>query len=272
MSLATVEALLRAVAQWPHLDRQSFGPATTGKIYDTTRGRLVHSNVSQLRVLAFANDDYLVLNKPFDIAIDGTAKTRSRRPVTLAMLLLAIQPTVRQPPFFCHQLDYCTSGCIAIATSSQAARHAGKAFAGRRVQKRYIALVYGHIDAFPVGEEFLLQGTLVDTVGRVRMALLDETTPPKLRQTAKIATTCACLLSHEYLDSVAVTRLALVPKTGRRHQLRAHCALVLRHAIVGDFTYAPTLAESAKRTYLHAERLAIPDIRGAFDVTIPAPF
>ena len=250
------------------VDRRDLGPGATGRVYDALRGKQLLASAHDLQLVAFSSEDLVVLNKPFDLQINQH-QDPSRRPVTLDTLLFRVRPDIRQPPYFCHRLDYCTSGCIAIAATKKAARVAGKAFERRRVHKRYIALVYGHVSTHAIGEVFEIEATLVDTPDRNHMALLDETTPQCCVATAKQAISQACILSHEQLDGLAVTRLALTPHTGRRHQLRVQCALVLGHPIVGDFSYAGAQAEYARRTYLHSERLMIP---GLVEVVAAAPF
>jgi 23S rRNA-/tRNA-specific pseudouridylate synthase len=62
-----------------------------------------------------------------------------------------------------------------------------------------------------------------------------------------------------YMDR-PVTKLRLIPHTGRRHQLRLHC-LALGHPIVGDCTYAEDAsyrAYNADRMMLHSLRLQVP--------------
>lgn len=63
----------------------------------------------------------------------------------------------------------------------------------------------------------------------------------------------------------------LLPKTGRRHQLRMHC-LAIGHPIVGDCCYASESfnPSSADRMMLHAFSLKIPiqGWRGTLDGTI----
>ena len=58
-----------------------------------------------------------------------------------------------------------------------------------------------------------------------------------------------------------VTKVRLLPQTGRRHQLRVHC-LFLGHPIVGDATYCPEILETvcadAERMMLHAHELEVP--------------
>lgn len=64
------------------------------------------------------------------------------------------------------------------------------------------------------------------------------------------------ILGCGYYNGQCVTRLRLILRTGRRHQLRLHC-LALGAPIVGDTTYAsPTLRpEEAHRMMLHSLRL-----------------
>jgi tRNA pseudouridine32 synthase/23S rRNA pseudouridine746 synthase len=71
-----------------------------------------------------------------------------------------------------------------------------------------------------------------------------------------------------------VTRLKLVPLTGRTHQLRVHM-LALGHPILGDSFYASGEAlAAADRLQLHAEMLAFahPDDNRALRFVAPAPF
>ena len=68
------------------------------------------------------------------------------------------------------------------------------------------------------------------------------------------------------------TRIELVPRTGRTHQLRVHCAHPqgLGAAIVGDRLYG----RPAERLLLHAERLAFahPHAGTRIELELPAPF
>jgi 23S rRNA-/tRNA-specific pseudouridylate synthase len=61
------------------------------------------------------------------------------------------------------------------------------------------------------------------------------------------------------MNGQCVTKVCLEPRTGRRHQLRVHIAL-LGHPIVGDQTYQPAAdaPDISERMCLHAYRLEIP--------------
>lgn len=67
------------------------------------------------------------------------------------------------------------------------------------------------------------------------------------------------ILEYGRCQGRPVTKLRLIPHTGRRHQLRLHC-LALGYHIVGDCTYAEAFyrAHEAERMMLHSLRLRIP--------------
>ena len=70
--------------------------------------------------------------------------------------------------------------------------------------------------------------------------------------------------------------LALMPLTGRTHQLRAHCAAI-GHPIIGDRKYAGAVSEVGaadigEGLHLHARSLDIAHpTRGRLEVTAPLP-
>lgn len=84
------------------------------------------------------------------------------------------------------------------------------------------------------------------------------------------------VLKRGYWNDLPVTKLLLQPRTGRRHQLRVHTA-ILGHPILGDCTYS-TEDESLERKpcsrmCLHASKLSIPLKDSKMKVFIaPDPF
>ena len=79
------------------------------------------------------------------------------------------------------------------------------------------------------------------------------------RLRGKPCETIVRVLQYAYYNREPVTKLLLMPTTGRRHQLRVHCK-VLGHPILGDFTYGSDKAveDACPRMYLHAWKLRIP--------------
>lgn len=66
-------------------------------------------------------------------------------------------------------------------------------------------------------------------------------------------------------------QVLLSPITGRRHQLRVHCAEI-GHRVVGDFTYSDRRDVSPFRMFLHAHRLVVPNSVQEVDISTPDPF
>ena len=69
--------------------------------------------------------------------------------------------------------------------------------------------------------------------------------------------------------------IALMPRTGRTHQLRAHTASVFGHPVVGDGKYGGEAAFPAgfePRLHLHARALELPrERRAPLVLTAPLP-
>jgi len=146
-----------------------------------------------------------------------------------------------------HRLDRDTSGVQVLAQNRKAHRHLGLQFERRKVQKAYVARVWGHVS---------------EDEGRIDLPLIcDWPNRPKQmvdHETGKAAQTDWQVIERgKTPDGDAVTRLALCPLTGRSHQLRVHL-LSLGHPILGDRLYAhPEALGAADRLQLHAESLTL---------------
>ena len=141
-----------------------------------------------------------------------------------------------------HRLDFDTSGLLVLARGKKMQRALSLLFQERRVEKRYIAIVAGRPEK--------AQGTidlplLVDWPQRPlhKVDLID----------GKPARTHYALIAHDAEQDTS--RLALVPETGRTHQLRVHMR-ALGHPILGDPLYGGPAEARAERLLLHAESLA----------------
>ena len=139
-----------------------------------------------------------------------------------------------------HRLDMATSGLLLFARGPKAQRALSADFAERRVNKRYVALVSGQLDA-PQWQEIDLPLN-ADWPNRP-LQVVD-------RANGKPSLTRYRALAHEG----GHTRLELEPVTGRTHQLRVHLQAI-GHPIVGDMLYG---GEPAPRLMLHACRLELP--------------
>ncbi|MFT3811794.1 MAG: RluA family pseudouridine synthase [Acidovorax sp.] len=144
-----------------------------------------------------------------------------------------------------HRLDQATSGLVLMARHIEAQRRLSDAFATRRVDKRYHAIVRGQPAA--AGEWNLIDLPLgADWPNRPRQKVDLEHGKPSQTLWRPLA----------YDTARDATRLELQPLTGRTHQLRLHL-VAIGHPILGDTLYADAATQAAApRLLLHATSLA----------------
>lgn len=201
--------------------------------------------------IVFEDHRFIVVNKPFDLRIDaGRDSACAWSTLADALRVFRRDDDVPQPPKFCHQLDYSTSGIITIAKTRGAAAIAMREFAARRTEKRYSAILFGRLQG-----DCVVDAPIADDVDgathRMQAFRRAEPRPP----TARAARTLIVVLAHGTWHGQPVTRVRFEPESGRRHQLRLHSALI-GHPIVGDTTYAADT--HSFRMMLHSQYLHFP--------------
>ncbi|MHC2943791.1 23S rRNA pseudouridine955/2504/2580 synthase [Bradyrhizobium diazoefficiens] len=87
----------------------------------------------------YEDDDVLVLNKPFGLAVQGGSGTTRH----IDQMLEVMRDSKGQKPRLVHRIDKDTSGCLLIAKTRFAASHLTGAFRSRSARKVYWALVPG---------------------------------------------------------------------------------------------------------------------------------
>lgn len=210
--------------------------------------------------------------------------------------------STRAQRFWCdtlivHRLDMATSGLMLLARSPEMQRALGAAFAERRVEKRYVAVVHGEPMADPSTEARTDTHTGEDVGAGIDAALSrasgwNEIDLPiaadwprrplriidaelgkpsitrwRLYDDARVGDTgepeeCSPIAPMARMGPSASrihpgARLLLAPVTGRTHQLRVHLSAI-GHPILGDALYAPPeVAAAAPRLLLHASSLGL---------------
>lgn len=149
-----------------------------------------------------------------------------------------------------HRLDKDTSGILIVAKNDKTLEFLQKQFKERRVEKKYIALIVGHLKT--------KQGIIETLIGRSpkdrRKQKVFLPGEPDSQGKREAITKYKALKRFKNFDLVEIT-----PETGRKHQIRCHFAY-LRHPIVGDKMYGfknQILPKGLKRHFLHASYLKI---------------
>jgi len=205
------------------------------------------------------DDAVIVLNKPPGLAVQGGSGTERH----LDGLLDALCFGSHERPRLVHRLDKETSGVLVLARTTGAAAFLARAFRDKTTRKIYWAVV--------VGLPKLRQGRI-----DLALAKLPGLEGERVRADAEDGK--RAVTYYHVVDDVGgkASWLALLPVTGRTHQLRAHCAAI-GTPILGDVKYGAAAAHlagvpGAKRVHLHARALAIPHpLGGTLRVTAPLP-
>ncbi|MBV8934207.1 MAG: RluA family pseudouridine synthase [Alphaproteobacteria bacterium] len=206
------------------------------------------------------DDAVIVLDKPSGLAVQGGTSTERH----VDGLLDALRFGDSERPRLVHRLDKETSGILVIARTASAAAFLTQAFREKTTRKTYWALV--------VGLPKLRQGRIDLSLAKMMAGRGGERVRPDAEEGRR------ALTYYRVIDSAGkqASWLALLPVTGRTHQLRAHCAAI-GIPILGDTKYGEAAAHLAgvpgsRRLHLHARSLSLPHPRGGrLEVSAPLP-
>lgn len=187
--------------------------------------------------LIYQDESILVLNKPSGLlSVPGKGEDKRDCLVTRAV--------VEHPEaLIVHRLDMATSGLMVLALGKSIHRQLSIMFQEQQVSKNYVAVV---------------DGIVTPTAGEIDLPLITDW-PNRPRQKVDFEIGKPSLTHYSVLERNRCensTRIELLPKTGRSHQLRVHL-LSIGHPIIGDELYASDDAISkSSRLLLHASMLS----------------
>ena len=199
----------------------------------------------------------IVVDKPAGIAVHRGPKGGP----SLEDSFEALRFGLPRRPALAHRLDRETSGCLVLGRHRQALAQLGTLFRQGLVGKTYWAIVAG-APATEAGRIDLPLGRLDASRGwwmRPDPSGVEAVTLWRVLGRAPVA------------GAGPMTWLALMPLTGRTHQLRVHCA-AMGWPIVGEGIYQEA-PEGAPPLQLHAVKVAVPLYRKrpAIEVCAPGP-
>ena len=210
--------------------------------------------------VVYDDENITALNKSSGIAVSPDRWDPSRERLDrLAAEFLGVKKL-----YTVHRIDRETSGLVIFAKNSETHKTLSAAFEGRKIKKRYIAVIHGR----PSWSETVCDLGLVPNGNKKHLTIVDN-------YRGKKSLTAFRLLGSAGNYSV----LEALPETGRIHQIRVHLA-ALKHSVVCDELYGntkPVLLSAIKsrwrgdpleerpllsRLGLHAAELFIPGHMG----------
>jgi 23S rRNA-/tRNA-specific pseudouridylate synthase len=190
----------------------------------------------------FENESFAVINKPPGISC--TPQPSKKRVMDLPTALIqTTEPISSINRCLVHRLDKDTSGCMIVPKTDGSHAMLVRMFFLRRIDKSYECIVEPSpakdsgtisipVDSRPAESAY----KILQRYGKSERALLEMTT-----------------------------------STGRKHQVRVHCARGLLCPIVGDSLYSSVPGGNSQHLYLHASRIAFNAFGEHVDVKAPRP-
>jgi len=199
--------------------------------------------------ILYQDPDVAVLNKAAGMVVHPAAGHASGTLVNALLHHLTDLSGIggERRPGIVHRLDRGTSGLMVVAKNDAAHLELSRQFHDHEVEKEYIALVWGVVQA----------GRRIDAaIGR------DPVNRQKMSARAKHARTAVTRITRAHqMPGLTLCQVAI--HTGRTHQIRVHLSAI-GHPIVGDAMYGGVhrrvpgdirAVQRLERPFLHAARL-----------------
>lgn len=198
--------------------------------------------------IIYQDENFVVVNKPAGLKVHPNDFDEIN---TLVNILISKFPEMENVgeeklrPGIVHRLDKDTSGLMVVARNQKTFEELKKKFQDREVEKKYLAIVCGHLEN--------KEGKIEAPIARAMNYKKQKIAQGRVRGKIRPAVTLYKVLENlENFDLVEAQ-----PKTGRMHQIRVHLASV-GHPVAGDEKYARKEFKNlpgAKRQMLHAKEL-----------------
>ncbi|QCI27228.1 RluA family pseudouridine synthase [Buchnera aphidicola] len=208
-------------------------------------GNIILSKNIKKKILSsilFEDNDLLVINKPSGIAVHGGSGLK----FGIIEIFRILKPKCKFLELI-HRIDRDTSGILMLAKKKSILRDIHKQFREKKIFKKYIAIVHGILN---INKQHIFASLKKN----------------KLKNGIKIVKIDP--LGQKSLSIIKVkkrfnenTLIEIIPKTGRTHQIRVHCAYI-GYPIIFDNIYGNHeldynihLKKKYKKILLHANEI-----------------
>ncbi|MGL5070608.1 MAG: RluA family pseudouridine synthase [Aeromonas salmonicida] len=195
--------------------------------------------------ILFEDEHLLLINKP-----SGLLSLSGKNPLNLDSVHYRL---VQDYPgcTLVHRLDFGTSGIMVVARNKAINALLCQQFSQRAVSKAYCALLCDHL----TDDKGVIDAPIAKDPALFPLMKICAASGKPARSRYEVEDRLC--RESEHGGTQLLTRVRLVPETGRTHQLRIHCQL-LGHPILGCDLYGGLLlpgCEQAPRLMLHASEL-----------------
>ncbi len=201
--------------------------------------------------ILYQDEDLIVVDKPAGMVVHPAAGHESGTLVNALLHHVTDLSGIggEKRPGIVHRLDRGTSGLMVVAKHDIAHEELARQFHDREVEKEYLALVWGEVQA----------GRRIDApIGR------DPAVRKKMSARARRSREAVTRITKAQHFGRVLTLARVAIHTGRTHQIRVHLSAI-GHPIVGDSLYGGIhrrvqgdlrAVTHLDRPFLHAARLA----------------
>lgn len=181
-------------------------------------------DINPLEIL-YQDDHIIAINKPSGLLVHKSPIDKHETEFALQLL----RDQIGQYVYPIHRLDKPTSGVLLFALSSEIAQTMSLLFRSHEVEKEYIAIVRGY-SAEEAEIDYPLK-QMLDTKEQKEQGITKEAQEAQTYYERLATVELPYAVSRYPVARYSLVRL--VPKTGRKHQLRRHMKHIF-HPIVGD--------------------------------------